>query len=229
VAIFTIASGPGPAIDEWVGARAPAELVAVVLGAAALALLVAYFYLWRERGRLRAELTTRSRQPPALGLPVGALAPDFSARDLDGDIFTLNELRSRGRPVALVFGVPGCGPCSAIAPELPRWQEALASSLTIGLVGIGTYLRYEETAARTGSSLREVYLRDGELAQELDELNALLATYQVRATPSAVIVTPEGTIASVTVDGRPAIEALIHLAVARSGAVGLRASQAVAV
>jgi hypothetical protein len=67
-----------------------------------------------------------------------------------------------------------------------------------------------------------VYERDPVLAEEADELNGVLAAYRLTATPSAVLVTPEGTIASATVDGRLAIEALIRLAVTRRGAPGLR-------
>jgi thiol-disulfide isomerase/thioredoxin len=229
VAAFVIVEGPGPTINGWVAARTAAEVVAVLLGTAVLLLLAACFQLWRDRERFSAAIAELSRTGMRPGLSVGTLAPDFSARDMDGAVFTLEDLRSRGLPVALIFGEPGCGPCSAILPALPRWQQNLAGTLTIGLVGLPTYVRYDRLAAKTGASIREVYERDPELAREVDELNALLTSYRLRATPSAVIVTSEGTIASATVDGRPAIEALIHLAVARRGAVGLAAGQVVAV
>ena len=109
-----------------------------------------------------------------------------------------------------------------MVPDLPRWQVALADTITIGLVGVHTYLRYEDAAAPTGASVQEVYARDPELAAEADELNAVLAEYRLTATPSAVLVTPEGTIASATVDGRLAIEALLRLAVIRRGVPGLQ-------
>jgi uncharacterized membrane protein YphA (DoxX/SURF4 family)/thiol-disulfide isomerase/thioredoxin len=229
VSIFVIAAGPGPTIDGWIAARTAAELAAVLLGAAALSLLAACLYLWRDRRPFRVAMAGISQTGARPGLPVGSLAPDFSTRGIDGEIFTLEELRSKGQPVALVFGSPGCGPCSAIAPDLPRWQETLAGTLTVGIVGVGTYLRYESAADELDVSVKEVYEHDLALAQEVDELNELLVAYRVHATPGAVIVTPEGTIASATVDGRPAIEALIHLTVSRRGAVGLAASQAVAV
>jgi thiol-disulfide isomerase/thioredoxin len=228
VSIFAIAAGPGPTINGWVEARTAAELVAVLLGVAVLSLLATCFYLWRDRRRFRAAIAGAGSGATEPGLPFGTLAPNFSTKGLDGETFTLEELRSRGRPVALVFGSPGCGPCSAIAPDLPRWQETLAGTLTIGIVGVGTYLRYERAAAELGVSVKEVYDRDSHLAREVDELHELLATYRVHATPGAVIVTPEGTVASATVDGRPAIEALIHLVASRRGAIGLATSQAVA-
>lgn len=219
-AVFVVAAGPGSAIAAG-GASAS---VALLLGVATCSLLALVLHLRRERGRLREELTAARRIAAAVppGLAVGALAPTFSVRGANGDRVTLDDLRSRGQPVALIFCAQGCGPCSAMVPDLPRWQVALADTITIGLVGVHTYLRYEDAAAPTGASVQEVYARDPELAAEADELNAVLAEYRLTATPSAVLVTPEGTIASATVDGRLAIEALLRLAVIRRGVPGLQ-------
>jgi hypothetical protein len=82
-------------------------------------------------------------------------------------------------------------------------------------VGLGALERFEEAASRLHANLSEVLARDGDLARETDELAEVLTAYRIRATPSAVIVNPEGTIASATVDGRPAIEGLIRLALSR--------------
>ncbi|MGI8863623.1 MAG: MauE/DoxX family redox-associated membrane protein [Solirubrobacteraceae bacterium] len=229
VAVFALASGPGSTVNGWISARGASEVVIVLLAVATLGLLALSLVLWRERQHLRLSLSGARRvvssMPP--GLPVGALAPDFSARDLTGETFTLSELRSRRRPVALVFGAPGCGPCSALAPELPRWREAFAGELTIGVVGVGTFVRYQAAAELSGASLHDLYEREPELARENDGLDVILASYRLKATPAAVIVTPEGTIASATVNGRPAIEALLRLAVTRRGGVGLAADRAV--
>jgi thiol-disulfide isomerase/thioredoxin len=225
VAAFVVAAGPGPAIDAWVAARTAAELVAALSAAAALLLAALSFSFWRS---LRQPRAGGPEEAVSHGLPIGSLAPSFSTPGLDGERFTLEQLLARGRPVALVFGEPGCGPCAGVAPEIDRWQRTLAGALTIAPVGIGTYLRYEEVAARTGVLTKELYERDQGFAREVDELNALLALYRVHATPSAVILTAGGTVASVTVDGRLAVEALLHLAVARRGAVGLAVGQAVA-
>ena len=42
-------NGPGPSIPEWVSARTPAELVAVAMGAAAIALAALAVGLWLDR------------------------------------------------------------------------------------------------------------------------------------------------------------------------------------
>jgi hypothetical protein len=97
-----------------------------------------------------------------------------------------------------------------LAPEAIKWKEILADRVTVGLVGIGTYVRFEEAAH--GRPVREVTEEGGALARELEDLNKVLASYRLRATPSAVLLSPEGTIISPTVDGRLAIIALLHRA-----------------
>jgi uncharacterized membrane protein YphA (DoxX/SURF4 family)/thiol-disulfide isomerase/thioredoxin len=227
MAAFVIAAGPGSTSDIGI-ATGGSSVAVVLLGASTLLLLVISVHLWRERRRLREHLTAVHRIADAVppGLGVGALAPGFSILGADGETITLDALRSRGKPVALIFGGPGCGPCSVLVPELQRWRHALAGKLTLGLVGIDTYLRYEEVAGRNGTSIRETYERNPDLAAEADQLHAVFASYRLKATPSAVLVTPDGTIASATVDGRPAIKALIRLAVNRRGAAGLRVQHA---
>src|SRR4051794_12574140 len=123
-AVFVVVAGPGAAIT----ATGVSAALALVLGVATCSLLALALHLRRERRRLREELTTVRRiaaaAPP--GLAVGALAPRFTVRGANGDRVSLEDLRSRGQPVALIFCAQGCGPCSALAPELPRWQAALA-------------------------------------------------------------------------------------------------------
>ena len=228
-AVFVAVEGPGPTINGWVAARGASAVVAVVLGVAALALLALALNIWHERNTLRQELDgvrpIIKSMPP--GLRIGSLAPDFATLDADGATITLDELRSRGLPVALIFGVPGCGPCSSLAPDFVRWQKALVGNVTVALIGIDLYLRYEQAALLTEEgTVNAVYESSPDLARELDELNTLLASYQLHATPTAVIVTAEGTIASATVHGRPAIEELLHLTAARRGAPGVAVGSA---
>ncbi len=224
---FVVVAGSGSATDLGIATHGASAPVVLLLFGSTFSLLVAVLQLWRERRRLREELVGVRRIANAVppGLAVGALAPAFTARDANGNAFTLDDLRAPGRPIALVFGAPGCGPCSVLAPEAQRWREALAGKLTIGLVGLATYLRYEEAAARTGRSLHEIYEDDPDLAAESNELDVLIASYRLKATPAAVLVSPDGTIASATVDGRLAIQALIRLAITRRRATGLRAAE----
>ena len=55
---------------------------------------------------------------------------------------------------------------------------------------------------------------DPGLQAELDQLTEIAHAYDVHDSPAAVIVSPAGTIASTTVSGRLAIEALIRMTMA---------------
>jgi peroxiredoxin/uncharacterized membrane protein YphA (DoxX/SURF4 family) len=222
VAVVAVAWGPGPAVDSWVSARSPAELVAVSLGIAALVLLVIGLPIWLENRRLRRDLdeaATLLRRIPA-GLRVGTLAPEFSVPDGEGGTMTLSSLLSRGKPVAIVFTVAGCGPCEPMLPDLRRLQEIAADRLTVALVGISSVERYERAReAHDGwIPLKDAVEEDPGLQAELDQLDEIMRSYEVPNSPGAVIVSPEGTIATTAVSGRPAIFALIRRTMASADA-----------
>lgn len=220
-----VAWGSGPAIDTWVNARSAAELVAVGMGIAALALLAASVPLWLEKRRLSRELGLAEEhlRTIPLGLRVGSPAPHFTLPDVDGGVITLESLLARGRPVVLVFLVAGCGPCEPLLPELRRLQATVAQDLTVALLGANTLKRYDDARARHHDQLmlKDAVEEDPGLQADLDELFDVMRAFQAQDSPSAVLITPVGTIGSAIVDGRPAIEALIRLTLSR-GAVAAR-------
>jgi uncharacterized membrane protein YphA (DoxX/SURF4 family) len=220
IAGVVVGWGSGPAIDTWLNARSAAELVAVGVGIAALALLAASVPLWLDKRRLSRDLEVAEdylRTIP-LGLRVGAPAPHFMVPDGEGGSTTLESLLARGRPIALVFLVAGCGPCEPLLPELRRLQSTVADELTIALLGVNTLNRYDDARARHAGELMlvDAIKEDPGLQDELDELFNVMRSYQAQDSPSAVLVTPAGTIGSAIVDGRPAIEALIRLTLSRA-------------
>jgi thiol-disulfide isomerase/thioredoxin len=217
VAIFVLGWGTGPALDTWVSARSAAELVAVLTGVAAILLLAVAVQQWLEIRRLRTELLkAQAAGGAAAGLAVGAPAPSFELPGLGREAIALEALRERGRPILLVFMSAGCGPCEAMLPELERLQTTLVDRLTIGLVGSGTIERYGATRdAGGGLSLNDAREADSVLDEALKELVELFNAYRLTATPSGVLVTPQGTIGSATVNGHLAIEALIRLTLSR--------------
>ena len=201
--------GPGPAIDTWVSARTAAELVAVALGVAALALGALALRYWLDTrelrndiNRLRAELR---KLPP--GLPAGAWAPKFSLPDLEGRTRTLESLLAPGRPIALVFVSPACTTCHTLWPELGRWQRMLADRLTLVVISSGTREENLPTAEEHGVS--DVLLqKDSEV----------MKAYRIESTPAAVVVTPGRVIAGQPAEGPLAIEPRIRLTLRHGGA-----------
>lgn len=206
LAALVLWQGGGPAIDDWIAARSGAELVAVALGiVAALAGLQAH-RLWQANRALRAELKTAQAELAMIpaGLQVGLPAPSFVLTDLEGATRSLESLCDRGHIVVLVFATPDCAGCQQLLPDIARWQASLSDRLTIAVVSMGTIERNRPAFAEHG--IGDVLLQENV---------EVMSDYRVRATPSAVLVGPDGRIASAAAAGAVTIESLIRIALRR--------------
>src|SRR5215212_7147981 len=104
-AVLVVAYGAGDAVDTWLEARSPAELVTASAGIAAVVVAALCLRLWPEkprRGREAARLQP-SGEPGRPGLPIGASAPNFALASVDGETITLSALLARGKPLVLLF------------------------------------------------------------------------------------------------------------------------------
>ena len=186
-------------------------LLAVLAAAVALQAW-GLLHVVRQHGRVLLRLdaleeaaATRAQEPAApaahhhgSGLPVGTVAPEFSLVGLHGETMTLAALRSAGRPVLLVFSDPGCGPCTALAPDLARWQAEHADRLRIAVVASGSLDAIRASAAEHGVS--DVLIQQ---AHEVAD------AYRYQGTPGAVLIDVAGRIASPLASGGPAIASLV--------------------
>ena len=134
---------------------------------------------------------------PPEGLPVGDPAPAFELPDLRHRRVSLRSLTARQRPVLLAFTDPGCGPCTALLPQLAAWQREHAESLRIALISRGD--RDANLAHAREHDLTDVLLQND---REVSE------RYQVSGTPSAVLIDGDGSIASPVHAGADAIRQL---------------------
>lgn len=208
----------GPSVVGRIGTLSGAGLLILAIGILLIGLLAAQwlflFGLLRQNGRLLARLGAVEERlaaaglapsengARAAGLPVGAPAPGFALPALDGGEVDLEDLRAPGKPVVLLFTDPSCGPCAELLPEVSRWQRKYADKLTISVVGRGSV---EENSAEVSEHEVENVL----LQEDWEVADA----YEVEATPSAVVVNPEGTIESPVAQGPADVEALVALAV----------------
>jgi peroxiredoxin len=207
----------GTSAVAWIGDLSTAERAALVIAgcAFALAALEAYLLLQllAQNGRVLLRLdamqerldAVRSAAPvpedgatSGAGLAVGEPAPEFSLTGVHGETMTLAALRSSGKPVLLSFTSPSCRPCTALLPDLARWQRELAGSVTVAFLSQGTAEANREKAAE--HSLSHVLLQ-----REREVSDAYLAY----GTPSAVLVRPDGMIGSGLAQGAEAIRALV--------------------
>ena len=213
----------------WIGRLSATELAVGSAGLFLMALILAHAWflleLLRQHGRILNRLETlehvfagaaqvvpgptggTAAQPVgagngnghAAGLPAGMPAPEFDLPRLDGQNVSLSSLRARGAPVLLIFTDPGCGPCTALMPEIADRQRRLGDRLTIALVSRGGVERNLAKAREYG--LSDVLVQDDrEISSE----------YRALGTPIALLVSADGRIASPLAAGADAIKALVQ-------------------
>jgi peroxiredoxin len=222
----------GPSAIAWLGALSAVQLLILVGAVVVLGLLAGQWWfllhLLRQNGRLLVRIEALENDysvgggaaPASLngaptwraagGLAVGTPAPAFSLEDVQGETLTLDSLRKAGKPVMLLFTDPGCGPCNALLPELGHWQEQYQDRLTIALVSRGDP-EENRTKAQEHGLPNVVLQEDWEVSE----------AYDVSGTPGAVLVSPDGTVASPMAGGPESIRAFVAQAVAAPANVPL--------
>lgn len=213
-----------PSATAWIATLNGRDWATVVIAVTVVVLLTIQGWLignlLRQQGRLLARVTVLegssrdSMDPepaapePAIGLPVGRMAPDFALPDLNGEMQTLHTLRSAGTAVMLVFSDPACGPCTALLPELGRWQKEHATNLTISVVSTGDPV--VNRAKATAAGVNNVLLQHGYEVAE---------AFRFAGTPSALVVGVDGRIARPMAVGADAIQGLVAASVGGSAAL----------
>lgn len=161
-----------------------------------------------DGGELPAAVRREEFAFDAKGLPVGAPAPEFSLKNLDGQEISLEALLSqKKKPVLLLFVSPSCGPCVSLLPLIVRWQRDYAEAFTLALVSRSSV--EDNRKEFDGHELKYVLLQaESEVADE----------YQAKWTPCAVLISADGAIASQLALGVDAIKTLVQHAASANAA-----------
>jgi peroxiredoxin len=217
-AAAALAGGPGLSATNWVGGLHAGGVTVLLLGVALAAALIGGSALVLNLLRRNGELLLRVDEledalsssglivpetpvPVATGgLPVGTPAPAFELPGLDGETVTLDRLRPVGdEALLLVFSDPGCGPCTELMPEVSQWQRERPGGLRPVLISRGAPEANLAHAQEHG--LADVLIQsDREVSER----------FAVSATPSALVVTADGTVASAVHTGEEQIRALVR-------------------
>lgn len=148
-----------------------------------------------EHSDARAKSLTKSRLRRD-GLPKGSAAPDFRLPRIGGGELTLSQYR--GRKVLVLFSDPGCGPCTALLPELQR-RYAAGSDVHVVMVSRGDQEANRAKMAECGVTFPVALQRQWEISK----------LYGMFATPIAFLVDEQGTTAAPAALGAQRILELI--------------------
>ena len=118
------------------------------------------------------------------GLVIGQLAPDFTARTLEGPQIRLSDLK--GSPVAISFWATWCVPCKTELPELQSAASRYSSvQVQILTVNVG------ESESVVSSYLSELNLKLNVL---LDPDKEIMSHYGIMVLPVTVWVDGKGVV-----------------------------------
>jgi thiol-disulfide isomerase/thioredoxin len=196
VALTCAALAP-QSLPSWFQDRTAAELTSLALGAMLLLALASLRSARTEVAAARAELHERGRS--IVGLPPGTPAPQFTATDLDGRRVALEDLLPEAGSAVLTFVSPGCGPCETLLPHLARWQRTLAADLRVHVLNNPEHPSEQQSVAEQHG-----------LASLLFDSGEVRKAFRVAATPSAVVVRADGSVAAEAAVGPLAIETLVR-------------------
>jgi peroxiredoxin len=184
-------TNPGPGIVGTLGDLNSSEWL-LLLGAVAVVVGI-LIYLRRRHKHLPVET---SKAP--IGLPLNSVAPSFELKAYAGGTISLTRLLAYGKPLLLIFTNPTCGPCVVLFAEVKEWQQSHSEQLTIALISFGTIKENFVNVAR--NRLGQVLLQQKrEVAEK----------YGANVTPTAVVVSTDGRIASPIAAGADEIRKLL--------------------
>jgi peroxiredoxin len=149
-----------------------------------------------------------------LGVGGGTVAPDFTARDVDGKTFRLSDYVGK-RVVLLDFWATYCEPCKA---EFPHLRTMYDESKSRGLLIVGVAMDGPESLAEVPAFVNRYGL---DFPVVLDDDSRIASLYDPKKSmPLSVLIAKNGHIAVVREGYNPGDERLVAQDVERALADG---------
>jgi len=121
---------------------------------------------------------------PVEGTGTGNIAPDFQLQDIDGQTFSLGDLR--GKPVLINFWATRCSPCRG---EMPYLQEIYEEWASRGLVMLAINIGESSPTA-------EEFMQSNNLSFTvlLDTTQGVAQKYKIQYIPTTFFIDKDGII-----------------------------------
>ncbi|QQS42481.1 MAG: redoxin domain-containing protein [Acidobacteriota bacterium] len=207
---------PGRSFGRGEAAVTNEGIMQLTIGLAAVALLIAIFVVLRKISDQQGQIIRRieilevisaeGREherdgvgDPQSSLPIGSPLPPFSVVGAEGISIPSVDLVAPGKPALLIFVSATCHPCEALIPEINSWIEEFGASLEVLLISSGEFANNVKKFGEANSD--RIFIREGDSA--LEALGPLW-------TPTAVLIDPNGRIASRNAAGDSAIQKLVE-------------------
>jgi len=134
----------------------------------------------------------RELETPRAKLQLGDPAPDFAAKDLDGNVIVLSSLR--GSPVILRFFETNCRFCKADTPAFTEFYKKHQDK-GLKILYIGSFYENEKSLRAFAGELGTVF------PVILDNAAKLADLYSIRAYPQTLFLSPDHKILAAMLGG----------------------------
>jgi len=152
---------------------------------------------WIWFSAVPAGATTRGKIPAP---QTGFLAPNFTAKTIDGETVSLSDLR--GKVILVNIWASWCPPCRV---EMPAIEHVYRTYKDRGFLVLAVDSTVQDTAANAQAFVNENQLSFPILMDESGEITRL---YRVQSLPSSFFIGPDGIIHEVVIGG-PMAQALL--------------------